>query len=249
MAVDYIEKYRQQNGEDILKVILKPTQKFPDGFFYCDESDEELVRNYTWCLGSQKQSYVIAVFGSYYNYSRQFLYFHQEKAYNILGYHPDYINHINMVEFDNVNMNLDKVTNQQNCWSKPSKGYYIVKQSFCPKISVNSQHIYAKCVHSEVEAIQSAYLLETQYEDYRYNFLKDRRQDLDLLDMERTGILSEEEVIYRHVCRHAKDNAWYIYRYNLFDYFKDNHIPIPKYSLDSEGFMTSPITGKKLCPF
>ena len=48
MAVERIEKYRQKNGEDVLKVILKPTKNFPDGYFYCDSTDEKLVRSYTW---------------------------------------------------------------------------------------------------------------------------------------------------------------------------------------------------------
>lgn len=51
MAVDRIEKYRQKNGEDVLKAILKPTKLFPEGaYFYCDAIDEELVRQYTWFL-------------------------------------------------------------------------------------------------------------------------------------------------------------------------------------------------------
>jgi hypothetical protein len=66
--------------------------------------------------------------------------------------------------------------------------------------------------------------------------------------MERTGKISEDEAIYRHVLRHAADNAWYVYRYNLFDYFKDNHIPVPAFSTDSDGFMTHSITGQRLCP-
>lgn len=109
MAVKCIEKYRQLNGEDVLKVILNSTKSFPKGYFYCDASDEELVKNYTWLLHTQKHPYVVAAIGSSYYYSRQYLLFHQEMAYNILGYHPDYINHINMVEFDNVNRNLDVV--------------------------------------------------------------------------------------------------------------------------------------------
>lgn len=62
MAVLEVEQYRQLNGEDILKVILKPTQRFPDGYFYCDASDEKLVRNYTWRLQSQKEPYVVAYY-------------------------------------------------------------------------------------------------------------------------------------------------------------------------------------------
>ena len=112
------------------------------------------------------------------------------------------------------------------------------------------------CVHSEVEACQLAHLVETDYlrnilkEDYYiYDFLKDRRNDLDILDLERTGVISEEEATYRHVIRYAKDNAWYYYRYNLEQYFKDNHIPVPDFSLDEQGFMRHPITNQLLCPF
>lgn len=145
-------------------------------------------------------------------------------------------------------MNLDVVSQQQNCWSKPSRGYSIAKRSFDPHININSWRIRAKYVRTEVEAIQLAYQLELQYEDYRYDFLKDRRKDLDILDMERTGKISEEEAIYRHVCRYAADNAWYYFRYNLAEYFKDNNLKVPAYSLDSDGFMIHPITGQRLCP-
>lgn len=246
MAVLRIEKYRQKNGNDVLKVILKPTQRFPEGYFYCDASDEKLVRQYTWHLDRQKQPYVVAVFRSH--DSIQAWRFHREKALNILSRYPDYINHINGIEFDNVDKNLDEVSQQQNRWCAPSKGYSIDKRSFQPKIKVNSQNIYASCVGTEAEALQSVYQLELQYEDYHYDFLKDRRHDLDLLDMERTGQISEEEAIYRHVCHHALDNAWYYYRYNLADYFTDNRLKVPDYATDIAGYMTHPITGQKLCP-
>ncbi len=245
MAVKGIEKYRQQNSEDVLKVILKPTQKFPEGYFYCDACDEELVKNYTWCIHTQRYPYVIANLGSSYN--QQTKQFHQEKAFNILDEYPNYINHINGVEFDNVNQNLDKVTNQQNSCARPSRGYLIAGRSFQPHVAVNSRQIHAKCTRTEVEAIQLAYQLELQYEDYRYDFLKDRRKDADILNLERTGRISEEEAVYHHVCRYA-DNAWFYYRYNLTEYFRDNHLKVPDYAIDEEGYMTHPITGQKLCP-
>ena len=245
MAVKGIEKYRQQNSEDVLKVILKPTQKFPEGYFYCDACDEELVKNYTWCIHTQRYPYVIANLGSSYN--QQTKQFHQEKAFNILDEYPNYINYINGVEFDNVNQNLDKVTNQQNSWARPSRGYLIAGRSFQPHVAVNSRQIHAKCTRTEVEAIQLSYQLELQYEDYRYDFLKDRRKDADILNLERTGRISEEEAVYHHVCRYA-DNAWFYYRYNLTEYFRDNHLKVPDYAIDEEGYMTHPITGQKLCP-
>lgn len=246
MAVLRTEKYRQKNSDDILKVILKSTQKFPQGYFYCDASDEELVRQYTWFLKTQKEPYVVANIGG--RYSHQLLQFHREKAFNILDRYPKYINHIDGIKFDNVNKNLDEVTNQQNLWCVPSRGYAIDRKNFRPYIGINSQTIYANCTRIEVGAIQSAYQLELQYENYRYDFLRDRRKDLNLLDMERTGKISEDEAIYLHVLRYAANNAWYVYRYDLFDYFNENHIPIPAFSIDSEGYMTHSITGQRLCP-
>ncbi len=195
---------------------------------------------------SQRHPYVVAYFRGHDNH--QTLLFYQEKAYNILDNYPDYINHINMIEFDNVNMNLDKVTNQQNQWCKVSKGYSIIGRSFQPRIAANFRHIRAKCVRTEVEAIQSVHQLEVTHENYRYEFLKDRRKDADILDMERTGKISEEEAVYRHVCRYALDNAWYYYRYSLADYFKNNHLKVPAYFIYSDGFMTHSITGQRLCP-
>lgn len=165
-----------------------------------------------------------------------------------MGYYLDYINHINGIEFDNVNMNLDVVISQQNCWCKPSKGYGIVRRSFQPNVKVNYRKIYAKCTRTEVEAIQSAYQLEVTYEDYRYDFLKDRCKDTDIFDLERTGKISEDEAVYRHVCRYAKDNAWYVYRYDLFEYFRDNHLSVPAFSIDSDDFVCHSVTGQRLCP-
>ena len=147
-----------------------------------------------------------------------------------------------------MNYNLDVVTNQQNIWCKQSKGYYINERGFRPLIMVNFRQIFAKYVRTEAEACQVAYQLELQYEDYMYSFLKDRRKDVDLLDLERTGKISEEEAIYRHVLRYAADNAWYYYRYNLVDYFNAYNISVPKFSADIDGFMCHSVTGQKLCP-
>ena len=242
MAVLKIEKYRQLNGEDVLKVILKSTKSFLKGYFYCDSCDEELVKQYSWHLQNQRQPYVVA-----FCLGMQNLLFHREKAFNILNYYPDYINHINGIEYDNVDRNLDVVSQQQNCWSKVSKGYSLHVRGFEPRIVINSCLIWGKCVRTEIEAVLSVYQLELQYEDYHYDFLKDRRKDIDLLDLERTGKISEEEAIYRHVLKYA-DNAWYYYRYNLADYFKDNHLKVPAFSTDIDGFMCHSVTGQRLCP-
>ena len=63
-----------------------------------------------------------------------------------------------------------------------------------------------------------------------------------------TEVLSKGETTYHRILRYI-DNAYFYLRYGLQDYFKDSHISVPQYRLDTEGFMVHPITGKKLCPF
>ena len=88
--------------------------------------------------------------------------------------------------------------------------------------------------------------LGSQY--YMFDFKKYRRGSEDIVDLERVGKVSEEEATYRHILRYS-GNAWYMLRYGLEQYYKNNHIPIPKYSLDTDGFMVHHITGQRLCPF
>ena len=157
----------------------------------------------------------------------------------------------------NIDKNLNVVTNQQNSYNKPTRSYAILVNCFKPKLIIDNNYFgFYNSIKFEYKACQLQYRLETEYlrgilkdDYYMYNFLKDRRNDLDILDLERTGIISEEEATYKHVIRYAKDNAWYYYRYNLEQYFKDNHIPVPDFDEDEQGFMIDKITRKKLCPF
>lgn len=260
MSVQKIEEYRQKDGTDILKVFCKPTKNYSieENYFYVDAKDKDIVDNYTWGLiKAEKNTYVGACTGSIYDFRN--LKLHRELAYKYLGYYPDYIDHINGVAVDNVDENLNVVTNQQNAFNKPSRGYNVNfnRNSFAARVVIMGRTICLySSVHLENEVCQLQYKLETEYlrdvlqdDYYVYDFLKDRRNDLDILDLERTGQISSDGATYRHVIRYAKDNAWYYYRYNLEQYFKDNHIPVPDFDLDERGFMIDKITRKKLCPF
>lgn len=250
MAVERVEQY-----EDVLKVILKPTKKFPEGmnYFYTDVEAVDLVQSRCWYLGqSRYNAYVVSDTSCGIHYK-----FHRELANKYLGYLPDYIDHCDGVVIDNVDKNLNIVTNQQNSFNKPTKNYTfdVRRNTFQPRILYNRETIYpVGVVHSEVEAcilqheLETTYLRELMKDDYYiYNFFIDRRNDLDILDLERTKQISPEEATYRHVVRNA--NAWHYFRYNLEQYFKDNHIPVPSYDLDEQGFMIDTTTGRKLCPF
>lgn len=245
--VDRIEQYN-----DTLKVILKPTRKYPVGYFYCDSEDEDLVKSHTWFIRQCNKNIRVEARNNWKDFC-----FNQELALKYLGYYPDYLDHLNGVDIDNVDNNLNIVTQQQNMFNTPVRGYDIRSSSFYPRITYNKKIIrpFGVC-HSELEACRLTYLAETDYlrslmqdDYYMYDFLKDRRDDLDILDKERTKKISSEEATYKHVMRYAKDNAWYYYRYNLAEYFKDNHIPVPDYDLDDKGSMIDKITGKRLCPF
>lgn len=257
MAIQEIKEYRQKDGIDILKVIMKPTKFLPKGgYFYCDTKDIDLVEKYNWSVESIKYNCVSYRTNDSY---RRHLLLHRELAYKYLGYYPDYIDHVNGLEFDNTDVNLNVVTTQQNRFNSSTRGYtYNSDYKYfkaCIKLNYKTLSPYS-CVHTEIEVCRLAYLIETEYlrgilkdDYYMYDFLKDRRNDLDILDLERTGIISEEEATYRHVIRYAKDNAWYYYRYNLEQYFRDNHIPVPDFTTDEQGFMRHPITNQLLCPF
>ena len=248
MAVQRIEQYG-----DTLKVFLNSKKICSNyDYFYCDLSEIVLVNQFSWYLHCFKNyNRIEAKKGS------QHILLHREIALKYLGYYPSCIDHVNMVSFDNIDTNLNAVNKQQNSYNCFIRGYEIIRtSSFNPTIGFNKEHYSPyKAVHSEFKAcilqneIEQVWLREQLKDDYyMFNFLKYRRGSEDILDLERTGQISEEEAIYRHVLRYA-DNAWYYYRYGLEQYFRENHIPVPDFDLDSQGFMVDKITRKHLCSF
>lgn len=256
MSVIRVEEYTMKNSEKVLKVILKPTKNFPEGknFFFTDDNDvtRELIENYTWFLQQNNKNIYIKVITGTLNTGRKTLYFHQEYALKLLGYYPDYIDHINLLSIDNRNYNLNVVTNQQNIRNKPSKGYkFSVKYNhFQPYYRLNYKLYVRGSYKSEPEALLATYKLRQEvYSDYNYDFLLDRREDIDIVDLELTGQISTEEATYLHVKKYVSNNPWYVYRYNLFDYCQAHNIVIPDFIFDKQGFMIDPITKSRLCPY
>ena len=243
--VDRIEQY----GET-LKVILKPTKNFPVGYFYCDADALDLVQSYSWCLNKKDKNICVVARKGTINIGQKTLYFHQEYAYRVLGYYPDYIDHINGLELDNRDSNLNVVTMQQNIRNSPSVDYYFRNHYFQPRYILDGKQHFEGYFKSEPEALLATYNLRQEiYSDYDYNFLEDRRNFENLLDLEVKEVVSHEEANYLRAKELIESNPWYIYRYNLFEYCKDNNIEIPNFGLDSQGFMINPNTGLRLCPY
>ena len=248
MAVEGIEKYG-----DILKVILKPTKKFPEGYFYTDDNEitRELIENYSWCLHKNKNNiYVVAHFNTV-NRGRRLLRFHSEYAKKVLGYYPDYIDHIDGLEINNQDTNLNVATQHQNMRNRYSIGYCFVQSGvFEPFFTVNKKKYFRGTYHTEPEALSAIYLLRQEvYSDYDYQFLEDRRNYSDLVDKEIKGIITHEEANYIRAKEMIENNPWYVYRYGLEDYCKEHDILIPDFDIDSQGFMINPVTRQRLCPY
>lgn len=259
MAVLKKEYYTQLDGTEIIKVILRSTKKFPNGYFYAPREAESLVDSYCWGLGKHNKNRVIVVASKLDWGTRKTLYFHKElfRFYQGCDYNED-IDHISLCEIDNTDQNLNAVTRQQNLFNKFARGYAYTSRdnNFQAQCGLNDRVYHPfSAVHKEDEACnQQNYIdkvilkeaLGDQY--YRFDFLKYRRDSEDILDLERTGKITEEEATYQHILRYS-NNAWYYLRFGLAQYFKDNNIPIPKYDLDENGFMIDVTTRQKLCPF
>lgn len=206
MSVQDIAYYRQQDGRDILKVTFKPTKNFPNGGAYVDAYFEELITNYSWYL--KRNDYIEATVGAYSWDDRVHFKLHQEIAFQCLNYYPDYLDHFSGLKIDNVTSNLEEVTSQQNNRNVQKRGYDI-KSAFIPRVKLDYKNIYQKGSKKEDTACLNQFQLESKYySDYNYDFLADRRNDLDIVELERTGKISSEEATFQHVMRYAKENAW-----------------------------------------
>lgn len=220
-------------------VFIETKQNKTSFNFWVDIKDIDVIMNKSWFLSDD---YVMS--------ARQSL--HQELAEKYLGYYPSCIDHINGVKIDNTDENLNIVTNIQNIRNSPSLRYRYEKRDkvFRVQCVCNYSSIYKCSVRTEDIACKYQFELEkTIYADYNYDFFKDRRNDIDILEEEYKGVITTEEATFKHIMRYAKNNAWYVYRYNLFDYFKDYNVPIPIFEIDSNGFMIDVKTKEFLNPF
>lgn len=257
MSVEKIEEYTQKNGVGILKVYCKPTINFPEGknFFYAPVDAIDIVKAHGWYINPHGR-YGVDVIAKLRNKGYSSIYhFHRELYLYYRGYSCDnFIDHINLVEFDNTDNNLNEVTRSQNRRNCLTRGYIYRNNYYVTQTIANGlkHYDFSALTEDKICILQNRAEQENLKEYlgadwYMFDFKKYRRGSEDILDLERTGKISEEEAIYRHVTRYA-DNAWYMLRYGLEGYYKEYSIPIPTYSLGLNGCMIHKITGKRLCP-
>lgn len=242
----FMVKSHEDYPTGISKVILSPTSMFPEGknFFYVDTEDLDLVYGLKNC--------------KFYGDWNTHAYPAGARLYRaIIERHtklvPDIVDHINGVSIDNTSRNLKSVTKLQNRRNRPWRGYKLCHGGgfvFCSTLSEDSlEASYCKTFEREDEVVLSRMEFESKYwTDYGYDFLSDRRGELDIISMEYEGKLSHEEATLMHVMRRAKNNAWYVLRYNLSGYFKEHGIPEPGYCLNESNRMCDLEKGILLCP-
>ena len=242
--IEKIEDY-----DDALKVITVPSKNNPEGsnFFYCEPNMLWALNKYCWNLYPARG---ITRVESHNLADTECRFFHNLYANTVLGEVPECIDHINGLQIDNRDINLNCVSTIQNTRNRRTKGYkrFSSTNGFTVRVMLNYESRHCGLFKNEYEAIKATSYYRGIYHDYDYNFLMDRRDDIDLLDAEITKKITPDDAILQHVLRHAKNNAWYYYRYDLAEYFRDNHISIPEFDLDDENYMVDKITRKRLCP-
>lgn len=248
-----IQRFTQKDGLEVLKVCLSPTPQFPNGsFFYCEAKDEDLVLTHpNWSICSQKQPYVQARASKASAVSTY--QFHTEVARKYLGYSPEVVDHLNGLEFDCVDRpNLFSVSQEQNTRNRRSKGYIITSSGFFrPQLSYHGSwvHAYTTALNETQALILRNQLEKVYFADYSYNFLEDRRTDMDLLMYEREGQWTKEQVIREYLARHS--NPWFFFRYDLREVYQQYGLSFPQegkdYWFDKSGFMINK-DGVRLIP-
>ena len=158
MTVFNKEYYTQLDGAEVIKAILKPTKVFPEGsnYFYAPREAESLIDAYTWSLIKQGKNRVVVIARKTDWGTRKTLLFHKElfKFYHDYDCQDD-IDHLNMLEFDNTDQNLNAVTTQQNQFNRLTKGYFYHKDwsHFQAYYGLNSKLCYPFSInHREDEA-------------------------------------------------------------------------------------------------
>lgn len=136
------------------------------------------------------------------------------------------------------------INSPHNCVLIPEIGYAKVEDGF--RTSARKPEP-SQIVDNEFEACKIAAEVDEKLRDRSFDFKSCRLYEDDLVDLYLSGVVSYEESTLRHIM-HYKDNAWFVYRYDLVNYFNEHNIPIPEFELDEEGFMIEPHTGLYLNP-
>ena len=226
-----MELLKIEEYSNALKVFLRPTKDYPEGqnFFYCDVQFKNAIRDA-----------VILDFTSREDGNRYAM-------INGIALHRfvmmssgrgDVVDHISGVTYDNCSCNLRITDSRGNANNKYNLGVSYNKNKGVFSIRTRCG-TYPETFTNEVDAlIARSYIIKLERElgnGVGYNFLYDRRDDADLVDLVRTDQLSVEDELNTYLKRYSS-NTWCYYRHYI-DLLPYKDLFVTDYLLDDQGFL------------
>lgn len=226
-----MELLKIEEYSNALKVFLRPTEYYPEGqnFFYCDVQFKNAIRDA-----------VILDFTSREDGNRYAM-------INGIALHRfvmmssgrgDVVDHISGVTYDNCSCNLRITDSRGNANNKYNLGVSYNKNKGVFSIRTRCG-TYPETFTNEVDAlIARSYIIKLERElgnGVGYNFLYDRRDDADLVDLVRTDQLSVEDELNTYLKRYSS-NTWCYYRHYI-DLLPYKDLFVTDYLLDDQGFL------------
>lgn len=239
-----MELLKIEEYSEALKVFLKPTTTCPEGsnFFYCDKGMKSVILegnlSFSTSYGSPRYPMLNGV--GLHRYVK-----------DTLGIKDVVVDHISGVTWDDCSCNLRVTDISGNAKNKRSIGVAydglfkptgVARELLGDTSFKNEQKALIAVSHAE-----KALRLSGNFTGY--NFLYDRRDDADLVDLVRTDRLSKEEELITYIKRYS-NNAWYYYRYiaDLEEYkylFDLDSVCLDEYGFlcSLDGVVLSPLSG------
>lgn len=247
MAVQKIEKYRQKDGADVIKVwVSKPRGKY----FYTDAKFIDLVQAHDWYIKKEKGNYYVKADFK----TNETKYLHdivaRSVATDVDADNKDIV-FLNGVTTDIMFSNLRLVD------KKPAGVFSLDSLDYRPNKGGSPFEVYAKegdkiqyqgTFRNELEALNAICKINWQHRNnIAHQFLTEMSKEPELLDDFRTGKIGSQELMLIKAIKYCSDNPWYAYRYGLVDVCRSYNIGIPPFTIDERGFMVD-LMGCKLRP-
>lgn len=253
------EKFKQKDGNEII-VVSKRGVPIQRACFIASLEDEKIIDSKDWIIPAiHENMYPYSLFQ---NYHRSVL--------SEVDSTQKVIDHENLCKYDNMRSNLyprTRVQNSQNVFrrhyinngkdfrTKLKVDFSMISQELldCPYVDyIKGDYIYGVSCTNEADVCRTTRVIESLYQrcnpEYNmFDIINYRVDDFNTLLLERTGKISKEEADLVHILSYS-NNIWYLLRYGLEDIYKENHIKMPAYSLDKDGFLIDKNGTARLCP-
>lgn len=222
-----------------------------DATGYVSEQDLDVIAEHLWSKGRDGK---ITCSGVFLENPRYRMDLGVVIARKYFGDDISYVSHLNGLYQDNTLENLEIVSREQMLQMRPHQGYFIdinhYMTRYLPQVKLDDGSIVKGGVYDyEHEACLRQFELEVEFfGKKRFNFIDDRRFDMDLVDAVYQGNLTKEEAEKEHLRRWVSVNPWFAYRYNLFPKLKRYGIQVPSFRIDAMGAMVD-ANGIPIVPF